>query len=250
LSLEGKVVVITGGAMGIGRHITRTFARAGAKLAVADIAPFDNVAREVEALGAELLTVRTDVRDEDQVRALFNRVWSRYGRIDVLVNDAGIVTHFQWGLPRWNRVRYLDKSFFDNVMNTNLGGTFLSCKHVLPYMEDQRSGHIINLGQGSVGSKVQPDSIGACVYHVSKVAIRAFTQELAAEVREYGVCVVSMGPGVGGGLATEEAPEWAQKSLHGVDAVGDRYVLAADAPLDLSGHQVVARDGELIIAPD
>src|SRR5205823_210802 len=157
-----KVVIVTGGAMGIGRHVVRTFARAGARLAVADIAPFDTVVGEVEAIGADVLPVRTDVRDEDQVRSLMSRVWSRYGRIDVLINNAGIVTHFNWGLPRWNRVRYLEKSFFDNVMNTNLGGTFLCTKHVLPYMEDQRSGHIINFGQGSVGRNNHPDSIGAC----------------------------------------------------------------------------------------
>src|SRR5205823_5047726 len=110
MSVEGKVVIVTGGAMGIGRHIARTFAKAGAKVAVADIAPFDNIVADAERAGRELLAIRTDVRDEDQVRSLMSRVWTRYGRIDVLVNNAGIVTHFQWGLPRWNRVRHLEKS--------------------------------------------------------------------------------------------------------------------------------------------
>ncbi|MBM2811888.1 MAG: short-chain dehydrogenase [Chloroflexi bacterium] len=251
MSLEGKVVVVTGGAQGIGRHIARTFAEAGAKLAIADVAPFDNVVGEIEKLGAQVLAVPTDVRDEDQVRSFFARVWRHYGTPDILVNNAGIVTHFNWGLPRWNRVRYMEKSFFDNVMNTNLGGTFLCTKHVLPYMEDKRAGHIINLGQGSVGHNVHPDSIGACVYHVSKLSIRVFTQEVAAEEREFGICIVSMGPGAGGGgIATEEAPEAARQQMVGVEAVGNRYVLAAGAPMELSGHQVVAKDGSLAIAPD
>ncbi len=251
MALDGKVVIVTGGAKGIGRHIARTFGRAGANVAVADIAPFENVVADFERLGAELLAIPTDVRDEAQVRSLMARVWMRYGRIDVLVNNASIVTHFQWGLPRWNRIRYMEKSFFANVMETNLGGTFLCTKHALPYMEDQRSGHIIILGQGAVGRHARADSPGACVYHVSKVAMRAFAKEVAAEEREYGICVISMGPGVGGGgIATEEAPEWARQRLPGVDAVGDRYLLAAEAPMELSGEQVVVKDGVLTIAPD
>ncbi len=81
--------------------------------------------------------------------------------------------------------------------------------------------------------------------------MRAFAKEVAAEEREYGICVISMGPGVGGGgIATEEAPEWARQRLPGVDAVGDRYLLAAEAPMELSGEQVVVKDGVLTIAPD
>ena len=246
-----KVVIVTGGAMGIGRHIARTFAQAGSRLAIADIAPLDNVVADVEKLGAEVLPMKTDVRDEEQVRSFMARVWMRYGHIDVLINNAGVVTHFQWGLPRWNRIRYMEKTFFDTVMGTNLGGTFLCTKHVLPYMEDQRSGHIINLGQGTVGSRARADSPGACVYHVSKLAIRAFTQDVAAEEREFGICVVSMGPGGGGnGIATEEAPEWARRRMHTVEEVGDRYVLAAEAPMDLTGQQIIVKDGTPAIAPD
>ncbi|MEA2641317.1 MAG: 3-oxoacyl-[acyl-carrier protein] reductase, partial [Chloroflexota bacterium] len=156
---------------------------------------------------------------------------------------------FQWGLPRWNRVRYMEKSFFDNVMNTNLGGTFLCVKHVLPYMEDQRSGHIINFGQGGLSGRANPESIGSGVYNLSKLSIRAFTQSVAAEELEYGICIVSMGPGAGdpksSGIATEEAPEWARRRMHGVEAVGDRYLYAAEAPLELSGFQVALVDGQL-----
>jgi NAD(P)-dependent dehydrogenase (short-subunit alcohol dehydrogenase family) len=98
---------------------------------------------------------------------------------------------------------------------------------------------------------VHPESIGACVYHVSKLAIRGFTQEVAAEEREFGICVVSMGPGVGGGgIATEEAPEAARARMAGVDIVGNRYVIAAEAPMELSGHQVVVEKDTLAIAPD
>jgi NAD(P)-dependent dehydrogenase (short-subunit alcohol dehydrogenase family) len=231
----------------------------------------DTVTREVEDLGAEVLAVHTDVTDENAVCALFDTVYRRWGRIDVLVNDAGIAPHFAVGAPRWPRVRDLSREFFENVIDTNLVGTFLCTKHALPYMESIYWGHIINFGQGGFAIPQQPQrpSIGSCVYNVSKIAIRAFTRNVAEEEREFNICIVSMGPGgpmtsepvrprqpepggVWGGIVTEDSPEWARASgaaVH-VDIIGNRYVLAAEAPMEMSGHQLVVRDGKLEIARD
>ena len=134
MSLVGKVVIITGGAKGIGRYNARLFAEAGARVAIADIEPMGTVTAEVEQRDAEVLAVPTDLRVEDEVRSLMAAVHERFGRIDVLINNAGVVPHFQWGLPHWDRIRDMDLAFFDNVMRTNLNGTFLCVKHVLPYM--------------------------------------------------------------------------------------------------------------------
>ena len=275
MSVRGKVVIITGGATGVGRYVARTFAEEGANLAVADIAPTDTVAHEVTEIGADLLTIKADVTDEYQVRTLMDQVFRRWGRIDVLINDAGIVPHFSVGSPRWSRIRDMPKDQFARVMDTNLGGTFLCTKHVLPYMESLNDGHIINFGQGSLRggplSAGQPN-IGSCVYNVSKIAIRAFTRQVADEEKEFGICILSMGPGGsmssqperrerpasvvmpggGGGLVTEDSPEWARQNeyLTHVDAVGNRYVIAAEAPMEFSGNQVAVRDGKLEIAND
>ena len=97
MAVADKVVIITGGAMGIGRYNARLFAAAGAKLAIADVASMENVASEVAELGGQMLPVHADIRDEEQVRDLMARVHAHYGRIDVLINDAAIVTHFQAG---------------------------------------------------------------------------------------------------------------------------------------------------------
>ena len=261
MSLRGKVVVITGGAMGIGRYNARLFAAEGARIAIADIAPMDTVVKEVKELEAEVLPVPTDLREEEQVAELMKQVKDVYGRIDVLINNAGIVPHFQWGLPHWDRVRDMELSFFDNVMRTNLGGTFLCTKHVIPYMEEQGSGHIINVGQGTLAPEARTDSIGSCIYSVSKLAIRAFTNKVAIEEQEHNICIVSMGPGGGNvlgpdgkprrGIATEEAPAEAQARMAGVaEVVGTKYLLAAEAPMELSGQQIVVKDGELAIAED
>lgn len=262
MPVKDKVVIVTGGAQGIGRHIARTFGQAGAHVAVADIASFDNVVKDFDQIGAEVMPVKTDLRDEDQVKSLMRQVWWKHGHIDVLINNAGIVTHFNWGVPRWPLIENMEKSFYDNVMSTNVGGTFLTTKHVIPYMKNQRSGHIINVGQGNLIGKDRPpfnrpddDRTGATVYSVSKIAIRAFTQGVADEVRDFGICVISVGPGGGPpgsppGIAGEEAPPWARARMNSPEVVGDRYVLAAEAPMDLSGYQVnVTDDGELVLAP-
>src|SRR5581483_4010783 len=263
MSVKGKTVIVTGGARGVGRYVARTFAEEGARVAIADVGSMDNVVREIEGLGAEVLPVPTDVTNEGQVRSLMDQVYKRFGRIDVLVNDAGIVTHFHEGAPRWPRIRDMDLAFFQKVIMTNLGGTFLCTKHALPYMESLHAGHIISFGQGSLNPHASHRAnIGSCVYNTSKISIRAFTQSVAEEEREFNICIMSMGPGSGsapraaagpgvpgggGGIITEDSPEWSRARTEGrfVDTVGKRYVIAAEAPMEFSGHQVVVRDGRL-----
>ena len=127
MAVKDKVVIITGGAMGIGRYNARAFAAAGAKLAIADVASMETVASEVAALGAEVLPVQTDIRDEEQARMLMARVHEHYGRIDVLINGAGIVTHFQSGAPRWPRISDMESSFFDNQDLFPAGSASFDC---------------------------------------------------------------------------------------------------------------------------
>ncbi|MBM2812216.1 MAG: 3-hydroxybutyrate dehydrogenase, partial [Chloroflexi bacterium] len=135
--VAGDVVIITGSAGGIGRHLAHRFAQEGARVAVADVRPLDTVVDELKDLGADVLAVPTDVTNEDDVRAMAARVASHFGQIDTLINNAGIVTHFSW-MPRWPAVRDMDLAFFRKVMGVNLAGTFLCTKHVIPYMEKRR----------------------------------------------------------------------------------------------------------------
>jgi 3-oxoacyl-[acyl-carrier protein] reductase len=239
--MESRVVLVTGAGKGIGRYIAHTFAEAGARLAVNDLAAPAGVADEIQDLGTEALAVGGDVRDENDVRAMMEQVVARYGRIDVLVNNAGIVPHFNWGVQRWPRIRDMDQGFWQRVMGTNLGGTFTCTKHVLPYMEQQRSGHIINLYGGGSGP-------GAAPYVVSKDAIVSFTRMVAEEEREANICIVAMTPGSGQGIAHEEAPEEAKARMPGLDTIGDRFILAAQAPMELSGKLLAVEDGRLGIS--
>lgn len=238
--LEGKVVIVTGGGNGIGRHAATTFARQKAKVVIAELdkTRLENTASELGRL-ADTLAVNADVRNEDDVRKLVDQAVSRFGRIDVLVNNAAIVPHFAWGIPRWPAIRDMDKAFWDRVIQTNLGGTFLCTKHVLPHMESKRSGHIINLYGGG---GIKP--AGACAYMVTKDAIRTFTRYVAEEVRDSSVCVVIFSPRVP--IATEGAPEEALKRMPGPEILGQAFVLAAELPMSQSGRCFAHEDGALV----
>ncbi len=241
--MKGQVVIVTGGAKGIGRHAAHTFARAGAKVVVADadVERLHKTVSELRALQPDATALPTDVRIEADVRRMVHEVIERFGKIDALVNDAGIVPHFNWGIPRWPRVRFLDKTFWDSVIQTNLGGTFLCTKYVVPFMEAQRSGHIINLWGGG-----KAQNHGACAYVVSKDAIRTFTRYVAEEEREWNVCVMAISPRQA--IATEDAPEEARKRLPGPEILGNGFVLAAQAGMQLTGQTVEYKDGNLIVA--
>lgn len=243
MSWEGRAVVVTGGAMGIGRYIALGAAERGASVAVADIdeAALASVEKELAAIGHKVLALSTDVRNEAAVAELMSRTAATFGGIDYLVNNAGIVPHFQWGVPRWPTVEHMDRDFFCKVLDTNLVGSFLCAKHAIPYLAKSASGHICNLyGGGGVSPP------GALAYVITKEALVVFTRYLAEEVRELGICVVSLSPG--GAIATERAPAEARARMPGPVLAGDRFLLAGDASMELSGHLVDLAQGELVIA--
>ena len=247
MAVKDKVVIVTGSARGHGRSIAVTFASQGAKLALVDVASLDQTLEDCKGYEGDVIAIKTDLREPDQVKAMVDQVYKEYGRIDVLVNDAGIVTHFRYGEPRWPRIADMEPSFFENIIRTNLIGTFLTTKYVLPHMEAQGGGHIINFGQGGIGRPVQAVEPGAAVYHVSKLAIRDFAHEVAIEELEHNVCVVSFGPGGPAG----ESPEEVRTNASQIDTeLGMRVVLAAEAPMELTGRMVSVKDGKLGLAAD
>ena len=241
--LKGKSVVITGSAKGIGRYIAHGFAQQGAKVAIADIdgPRLEQTLAELEDFGGEVMAVTASVRDEAQVRDAMAQVAERFGGIDILINDAGIVPHFQWGTKRWPAVRDMEQSFFENVIGVNLGGTFLCSKHAVPHLERAGGGNIVNLYGG--GGKTPA---GALAYVVSKEAIVTFTEYHAEEVRDANICVVAISPG--GAIATEDAPEEARARMPGPDFAGQRFLLAAEAGMEMSGHLVDVQESKLVVA--
>lgn len=238
--LQGKVVVITGSGQGIGKHAAKTFAQEKAKVVIADFN--EELAKKTAAeLGGvtESMAVHADVRSEESVQKMFDAVINRFGQIDVLINNAAIVPHFAWNIPRWPLIADMPVEFWDRVIHTNLYGTFFGTKHVIPHMAKRKSGHIINLYGGG---GVKPG--GAATYMVTKDGIRTFTRYVAEEVRDSNVCVVTFSPRVP--IATETAPEEALKRLPGPEILGQGFVLAAQLPMDQSGKCFAHENGKLV----
>ena len=240
-ALKGKVAIITGSAKGIGRACAIAYAREGAKVVLADVDQerLDKTHAELKASGAESLAVLTDVRNEDSVRGLMDRAASSFGGIDILVNDAGIVPHFNWGVPKWPRIRDMEASFWAKVQETNLGGTFLCTKHAAPHIERRGGGHVIGLHGGGGDRSI--------AYVTTKESIRWFTKFVAEEERPANICVVCVSPG--GAIATEDAPEEARQRLPGPETLEEVFILAANAGMEFSGKTVQAVDGKLVEKP-
>jgi NAD(P)-dependent dehydrogenase (short-subunit alcohol dehydrogenase family) len=241
MTLEGKSVVVTGGAGGLGRYIALGCAQRGAHVTIGDVndAMLTRTESEIAAIGNGVLALHCDVREEEDAKALMDGAASHFGTIDYLVNNAGIAPQARWK-PRWSPVREMEYDFWKNIFDTNAFGAFLCAKHAIPYMERQRSGHIVNVHSG-LGGLVPPVS---AAYVMSKNVLVIFTRFLAEQEREFGICVMAIGPG--GGYATETAPEEIRAVMPGPEISGDRYFLAADAGMELSGRVVDVADGVLV----
>ena len=239
--LQDKVVVITGSGQGIGKHAAKTFAKEKAKVVIADFN--EDLAKKTAAeIGktTESMAVVADVRNEASVKSMIDQVIGRFGQIDVMMNNAAIVPHFAWNIPRWPLIADMPVEFWDRVVHTNLYGTFFGTKHVVPHMAKRKGGHIINLYGGG---GVKPG--GACTYMVTKDGIRTFGRYVAEEVRDANICVVTFSPRVP--IATETAPEEALKRLPGPEVLGQGFVLCAQLPMEQSGKCFAYDNGKLVL---
>ncbi|HTV88317.1 MAG TPA: SDR family oxidoreductase [Stellaceae bacterium] len=202
--LDGKVAIVTGAARGLGRAYAKRLAALGARVAVADIdlrsyEEFDAERREMTADGTvaeisaargEALGIAVDVRDRDQVEAMVARVVAAWGRVDVLVANAGGGR----GRPMDTKASTLDPELLQLVVAMNLYGTVYSCNAVAPHMKRQRAGKIITVSS-IAGSGPSPDG-GYAHYGAAKAAIAHYTRCLAQDLGPFGITANCIAPGV------------------------------------------------------
>ncbi|MBS0960959.1 SDR family oxidoreductase [Acetobacter thailandicus] len=214
-NIEGKVVVITGASSGLGEAAVRRLAADGAKIVIG--------ARRLDKLEALVNTlslgagaaVKTDVTQPEQVQALVDRAIKLHGRIDVIINNAGLMPHSpleKCRIDDWNR-----------MIDVNLKGTLYGIAAVLPYMKAQKSGQIINVSSVA-GHKVGP---GGAVYSATKTAVRVISEGLRQEVKPYNIRSTVISPGA----VQSELPESVTDAdtAKTIQEFYDKYAIPADS---------------------
>jgi len=189
-NIEGKVVVITGASSGLGQATARLLSAQGATVALGArrLDRLQALAEELTRSGGKALAVTTDVTDCDQVKRLVDTAVQTYGRIDVMINNAGLMPNSpleRLKIDDWNR-----------MIDVNIKGVLYGIAAALPYMKQQRAGHIINVSSVA-GHKVRA---GGAVYAATKHAVRALSEGLRQEVKPYNIRTTVISPGA---IATE-----------------------------------------------
>jgi NADP-dependent 3-hydroxy acid dehydrogenase YdfG len=189
-NIEGKVVVITGASSGLGEAVARLLAAEGASVVLGARRRdrIEALAKELTGRGGKAIAVTTDVTDRGQVKNLVDAAVKAYGRIDVMINNAGL-------MPQ-SLLERLKIDEWDRMIDVNIKGVLYGIAAALPYMKEQKSGHIINVSSVA-GHKVGP---GTAVYAATKYAVRALSEGLRQEVKPYNIRTTVISPGA---VATE-----------------------------------------------
>ena len=234
MSIKDRVAIITGAGRGVGRATALLFARHGAKVVLFSRtgSQLEEVAGEIAregGQGEQALVVVGDVAREENVRALFGKAMEAYGRVDIVVNAAGIVA-----------VRPfvdMDVATWDQVLNINLRGTFLCCLEAFRIMAEQRSGVIINISSLS-GVKGVEKFPGLSAYNVSKSGVASLTEILAVEGKPYNIRVCAVSPGAVDTEMLKQAAPHLKAGMTPADMAELLLFLADDSGRMLSGTNV------------
>ena len=224
--LEGRVAIVTGGGHGIGRAYALRLAHEGASVVVAEIDERAAlaVAQELQSAGHQAIGLRTDVSDKNSVERMAQAAVARFGRIDVLVNNAAIFATVPMSRAPFDEIA-VDE--WDRMMGVNLKGTWLASCAVIPVMRSQGYGKIINISSGTA-LKGSPSRIH---YVSSKAAILGFTKTLANEVGRDNICVNCVAPG---STLSEENPDDGIVKMR-TAATATRALKRVQTPEDLTG---------------
>ena len=239
-NIEGKVVVITGASSGLGAASARLLAaeRASVVLGARRTDRIQTLAGEINASGGKALAVTTDVTDRAQVKRLVDAAVQVYGRIDVIINNAGLMP--QAPLER------LKIDEWDRMIDVNLKGVLYGIAAALPYMQQQKSGHVINVSSVA-GHKVGP---GFAVYAATKHAVRALSEGLRQEVKPYNIRTTVISPGavateLPNGVTDPAAAERIRKFYAEVAIPADSFarcvVFAMSQPDDVDINEILFR---------
>jgi 3-oxoacyl-[acyl-carrier protein] reductase len=195
LNLKGKIAIVTGAGRGIGRAIALTFAREGAYVAVNDIDAdvINDVTKEIVSLGSRALSVRADVTKPDQVGTMVSQTLDEFGKVDVLVNNAGIYYDAAGPIARDLFIETSSEEWHKEI-DVILYGTLNCIKAVIDHMVKQKSGKIINISSDVGRSSIM--GVKASIYSAAKAGVIGLTKSIAMEVASFGININAVCPGL------------------------------------------------------
>ena len=251
MSVEGKTVIVTGAARGLGREYARRLAKSGASIVAADISDCGETVELVEADGGRALAVGVDVTDAESAVAMASAALDRFGTIDVLINNAAL-----YGALHGGRFDQLDSDEWDRCMSVNVKGLWHCCKAVVPAMREAGGGSIINISSVAALAGLPY----ALHYTTSKGAVIGFTRGLARELGRYAIRVNTVAPNM---VLTEGTSEFfadkadraaevirnnqsLQKNLEVEDLTGTILYLAGSDSAYVTG-QTISVDGGTVL---
>ena len=245
--LEGRTIIVTGAATGIGQAFAVGCGEQGANVVAADMNPSEETVAKVEAAGGTAIAVEVDVSDDASTRAMADAALERFGRIDGLVNNAAYFREV-----RLTPFEEIDPAIWDRIFAVNVKGVWLCCKAVLPAMREQGTGSIVNIAS-VVAVAGQP---GYLHYVATKGSVLSMTKGLAKEVGQHGVRVNVIAPGFVITDATRDRPaEWQQSFLKARalsreqkpdDLVGTALYMLSDLAGFVSGQTIVVDGGHIM----
>ena len=252
MNFKDKVVIVTGAARGLGQEYARQFARRGANVAVNDLRDCSETLDIIETEGAAGIAAKTDVTSADSAREMAEAVLEKFGRIDVLINNAAL-----YGSLSFVPFDRLDEDEWDATMNVNVKGIWQCCKAVVPVMKEQESGSIVNISS-LAATYGMPNGLH---YTASKAAVIGATRGLARELGRYSIRVNAVAPNVVNTDATGEvfgdkrdkvvdvtmSQQSIRKPLETEDIVGAVLYLSSDHSKLTTGKTIMVDGGTVFL---
>ncbi len=222
--LDNRVIIVTGAAQGIGQAYALGLAREGAALVALDILDCSETVGKIEAQGGRCHGIRADISSQEAADRMAGEALEKFGRIDVLVNNAAI-----FGGLKYKGFDEISEEEWDRMMAVNVRGIFVCSRAVIPQMKKQGKGKIVNISSGTVFLGI-PKLLH---YVTSKAAVIGFTRALAREMGEFGICVNALAPGYTMSPANFDKPKAISETN-----IANRCIKRDEYPEDLVGPMV------------
>jgi NAD(P)-dependent dehydrogenase (short-subunit alcohol dehydrogenase family) len=236
-----RVAIVTGASKGIGQEVAEGLAKRGARLVLLDIQDCDETVQRIVAIGGAALSIRCDVSSEQDWGRARDEVQRRFGRADILINNAGIYP--------FATIDDLDPEIFRRVMKINLEGPFLGIRTIAPLMASNRWGRIVNLASNSIATNLA----GLSHYMASKMGVIGLTRGLANDLAERGITVNAVAPAITNSPGTSGMPReiietvWSQQAIKRFavphDISGPIIFLTSEEAAFVTGQTIVVDGG-------